>query len=100
MIDVIRLPIFCTISMASLFQAPDVSIAIGTNYYYYYFLAPTSTKPYYYHYYYFFFCVYYYYKSNCNVKYAKQITDIILNTLFVRVFIICKCQKYQKKSKL
>ena len=31
MIDVIRLPIFCTISMASLFQALDVSIAIGTN---------------------------------------------------------------------
>ena len=30
-IDVIRLPISCTISMASLFQAPDVSIAIGTN---------------------------------------------------------------------
>ena len=31
MIDVIRLQISCSISMASLFRAPDVSIAIVTN---------------------------------------------------------------------
>ena len=31
MIDVIRLTLSCTISMASLFQAFDVSIVIGTN---------------------------------------------------------------------
>ena len=29
--SVIRLPISCTVSMASLFHVPDVSIAIGAN---------------------------------------------------------------------
>ena len=31
MIDVIRVPSSCTISVASLLQAPDVSVAIETN---------------------------------------------------------------------